>query len=516
LERIMADTAYPRVVSERETREWIPTCPVQIKKIRIEQAEPDGGLTLTLESLPCGDFGPVRFTADLAYQNGRRERIGGAEGLSFVTGASEPVPVPFPEAVYAQAVVRSAARKDGTLWENPEGDRGEIPPAQKVIWQTDPLYETIRQECEGVVEARYEPDEIEGAWRCACGQINLTGAKACGSCGTSRAWLTEHFDREYLEKRRAVYKAKEEKLPAVKKLRPTADRDKIKAGIIAASVLLVAVLSVLTVKVFVPSIRYNHAVRLAAEGEFDRAAGIFSSLGSFRDSKKRMSAAVYDKARSITGLDEVNMTTNAASPWFSIDENGVLSFRKDLYEKSKGGWNNFTVPDMVDGVIVRELDRNFFINCKELTVVNLSDCLEVIGEQAFYNCDLLHTVNFGKNLKTIGPRVFINCGSLETMEIPDSVESIGIRAFNNCTGLKRIVLGKGITALGDYTFALCVGLKSVTFTSPLESLGRGVFAGCTSLETFFCRFPETDWTEFEVPDDEENQIWRQPKRAFNQ
>ena len=210
------------------------------------------------------------------------------------------------------------------------------------------------------------------------------------------------------------------------------------------------------------------------------------------------------------------MTTNAASPWFSIDENGVLSFRKDLYEKSKGGWNNFTVPDMVDGVIVRELDRNFFINCKELTVVNLSDCLEVIGEQAFYNCDLLHTVNFGKNLKTIGPRVFINCGSLETMEIPDSVESIGIRAFNNCTGLKRIVLGKGITALGDYTFALCVGLKSVTFTSPLESLGRGVFAGCTSLETFFCRFPETDWTEFEVPDDEENQIWHQPKRAFNQ
>ena len=134
----MADTAYPRVVSERETREWIPTCPVQIKKIRIEQAEPDGGLTLTLESLPCGDFGPVRFTADLLYQNGRRERIGGAEGLSFVTGASEPVPVPFPEAVYAQAVVRSAVRKDGTLWENPEGNRGEIPPAQKVILRDHP------------------------------------------------------------------------------------------------------------------------------------------------------------------------------------------------------------------------------------------------------------------------------------------------------------------------------------------------------------------------------------------
>ena len=513
----MADTAYPRVVGERETREWIPTCPVQIKKLRIEQSAPDAGLTLTVFSVPCGDFGPVSFKADVTYQNGRRETVGSAEGLSFVTGESAPVSVPFSDAVYAQAVVTSASPRHGETWTNPDGSPGTVPAAQKVLWQTDPLYETIRRECAGTVDARYEPDEIGGAWRCACGQINLEGAKSCGGCGCSRTWLREHFDRNYLEKRRAEYAERDEKTPeAVKRIRRPGDRDKLKAGLILGTFLAVVLLSVLTVKLFIPSARYAHGIRLAENGEYERAEAVFSSLGSFRDSPERMRAAVYDRARAITGLDEVNMTTNAASPWFSIDENGVLSFRKDLYEKAKGGWNSFTVPDMVDGVIVRELDRNFFINCKELTVVNLSDCLEVIGEQAFYNCELLHTVNFGKGLKEIGPRAFINCYALETLEIPDSVEKLGLRAFNNCTGLRRIVLGKGITYVGDYTFALCVGLKSVTLCSPVTDVGAGAFAECASLEKLFCRFSEKDWIDFDLPDNEENKYFLQAERVFDQ
>ena len=513
----MADTAYPRVVSERETREWIPGCPVQIKKLRIEEPSPGSGLTLTVTAVPCGKFGPVSFTADLTYQNARRETVGKAEGLSFVTGEAAPAEIPFPDAVYARAVIRSARTKSGTEWTNPDGSAGIVPPGQKVLWQTDPLYETIRRECEGTVEARYEPDEIDGAWRCACGQINLGDSDACGGCGCSRSWLKDHFDRDYLEKKRAEYAARAEHEPeAVKKLRVPGDRDRLRAGLILGAALAVIALAVLTVKVFVPSARYSHAVKLAEAGEYERAEAVFSSLGDFRDAPDRLRAAVYDHARAITGLDEVNMTTNAASPWFSIDENGVLSFRKDLYEKSKNGWNNFTVPDMVDGIMVRELDRNFFINCKEMTVVTLSDCLEVIGEQAFYNCETLHTVNFGKSLREIGPRAFINCYALETLEIPDSVEKLGLRAFNNCTGLRRIVLGKGITRVGDYTFALCTSLKSVTFCSPLTGVGTGAFAGCVSLEKLFCRFSEEEWIEPDLPDDEENMYFLAAERAFDQ
>ena len=150
---------------------------------------------------------------------------------------------------------------------------------QKILWQTDPLYETVRRECEGVVEARYFPDETEEGWRCACGQINLPEAKACGGCGCSREWLNKHFDREYLEQRKAVYDEKRGQEPAaVKKTKTGTDPDRIKAGLIFGSVLLIVLLTVLSVKVFIPSIRYGTALRQAENGEYDKAIGVFQDI----------------------------------------------------------------------------------------------------------------------------------------------------------------------------------------------------------------------------------------------
>ena len=263
-----------------------------------------------------------------------------------------------------------------------------------------------------------------------------------------------------------------------------------------------------------PTIRYNRAQKLAEAGDYDRAIEIYGKLGKFSDAAARMSAAVYEKAKSLTGLDEVNMTDSVKSPWFSITEDGVLSFRKDKYEDAKGNWSHFVVPDMVDGVIVRELDRNFFLNCKELTVVTLSDCLEVIGEQAFYNCDLLCAVNFGKNTRVIGPRCFINCPALEEITIPDSIEELGLRAFNNCKNLKKAVLGKGVRAIGAYTFSNCGALERLTVSSPIASVGEFAFADCVSFRSLYCRFEESEWTEPEIG--EGNEAFLAAERVFGQ
>ena len=474
-------------------------------------------LSVTVFSVPCGDFAVRSFSADLEYRDDRRVLLGVERNTELGCGESAPVAIPYEKAVYASALIRSVTLGSGEVWNNSDAAAAAEPPKQKILWQTDPLYEAIRAECEGIVAPRYEPDEIDGAWRCACGQINLESAGACGSCGCSREWLKTHFDREYLEERKTELEAKKTDAPVrVKKKRKNDNSDKIKAAAIFSAIALLAVLGVLTAKVFIPSARYGHAAKLAEKGEYDRAAEIFSSLGGYRDSADRMRAAVYEKARTLTGLEEVYMTTSKASPWFSIDENGVLSMRKDLYEDHKGSWEHFTVPDMVDGAIVRELDRNFFLNCKELKEVTLSDCIEVLGEQTFYNCEALETVHFGRNLKKIGPRCFINCFALETLEIPDTVESLGLRAFNNCVKLRRVVLGSGITYLGDYTFALCMELKSVTLSSPLTGIGEGVFAECSSLEKIFCRFPETDWIDFAVPDGDGSPYFLAAERVFDQ
>ena len=500
----MAD--YPRVVSERVTDEWLAGCPVQIKKLRLTEEEP-GVLALTVSSTPCGDFGVESFTVDLEYQSDRREVLGTDENVTLTTGDSAPVPVGYPKATRVNANIRSVRLSSGEVWENTTGESAKKLPDQPIFWQTDPLYETIRKECAGVVEARFQPDEIDGAWRCACGQVNLLSAKSCGACGCSREWLKTHLDRDYLEKRKAESDKKTDQKPEKKKKKKQSEglSDLTKAILIVASILLLVVLAVVSVRVIVPSIRYNRAVGLADSGDYDRAAEIFADLGKFRDSAAQREDTIYRKAQELTGLEKVNMTTNEESPWFSIDENGMLSFRSDLYEKAGGTWAHFIVPDLVDGVIVRSLERNFFLNCKDLAVVTISDCVEEIGEQAFYNCESLHTVNFGKNVRIINQRTFINCTALEEITIPDTVEQIGPRLFNKCTALKKVVLGKQIDRIYEYMFSYCTSLEAVTLTAPVNFVGTEAFTECPAFRTIYCRFPDSEWVEPEV--ESGNEAW---------
>lgn len=509
----MNDKKYPYLISERESKEWIPGCPVQVKKIRIELPAEGADPQILVTTAKCGDFDVSSVTITLELLNDRREVIGKLEHAAVSIGESQPVSCEYSKAMYAGAVVEEVTYSGG-VWKNESGSRGTKLPEQDLFWTTDPLYDQIRRECAGVVDAKYKPDRIDGAWRCACGQVNLASSGKCGACGCSLDWLDTHLERNYLEEQKKIADEKTEKeLVREKKRKSREPSDKVKAILIFCGLAVVVILVILTFTLFIPSIRYSSAASLAEEGEYDRSIAIFTDLGDFRDAKEQAYAVTYKKAQVLTGIEDVYMTTSTAQPWFSIDENGTLSFNKDKYEKAGGSWNHFIVPDMVDGVIVTSLERNFFINCKELTVVTISDCVVEIGEQAFLNCEMLHTVNFGKNLQVIGPRAFIDCYALEEITIPDTVTTLGARAFNNCISLKKVVLGSGITQLNDYLFSLCISLESVTLCSPITGIGDFAFSECGKLKTIFCRFTESDWTEPEVG--EENTAYESAKISFN-
>lgn len=511
----MEEKKYPRIVSERDMKEWIPLCPIQVKRVRIVQNTPDVNPAVTVISVSCGGFVIENYTADLELQNERRETICVMENLILKVGESAPVQTEHSRATYAYVTVRSVKRASGEIWENPTGGRGKALPDQEVFWQTDPLYDQIRRECDGVVDAKYRPDTVDGGWRCACGQVNLEESDICGSCGCSRKWLNEHLDPEYLAQQKQKDENRTEaQVKRQKKKKEAGISDKAKAIMILAGFAAAVLLIVLTFTQFIPGVRYSKAIGLADKGQYDEALAIFHDLDGFRDSVQKIADTNYRKAQYMTGLEEVNMTTSVKSPWFEITEDGMLSFKKDAYEKAGGKWDLFVIPDVVDNVVVRELDRNFFMNCKELTDVIISDCVEVIGEQAFYNCEKLKTVEFGKNLKNIGARAFINCYALTEMEIPDTVTSLGLRAFNNCIGLKKVVLGSGITEIKSYQFSLCIELEWITLKSPVASIGEFAFSECSSLRKIFCRFPESIWISPEIG--EGNEVYDSLEVVFDQ
>ncbi|MBQ8642161.1 MAG: leucine-rich repeat domain-containing protein [Clostridia bacterium] len=486
-----------KIISDREQKEYLPQCPVQVQKNTI--TEENGKRQLKISVVPCTDRTSLRCRLTLQFTDARRADAG-TDTVTVPAGETDALPCPD-NAVYVYSRVEQVWQENTVLWER--GDREPLRlPEQAVLWQTDPLYDQIRRECEGVVQPVFRPDTTEGLWRCTCGQINLEETAVCGRCHTGRKWLEDHFDEAYLAEEKRLHDEMEAKNPTKKITvsRSKIESDRIKMIAIFAGIGAALLLVVLLVTLIIPSIRYSQAAGMLEDGEYDGAIAVFTDLEDFRDAKERAADATYQKAQHLTGLTDVYLTTSAEEPWYSITEDGVLSFRKDDYT---GSWDVFVVPDMVDGVIVRELDRNFFLNCKDLVTVTLSDCLEVLGEQTFFNCESLTAVHFGANLHTLGPRTFINCYSLTEITIPDTITKIGLRAFNSCTSLRVVHLGSGITSVPSYLFSCCYSLERVSFGAPITAIDEFAFSECPMLKTIYYPGTEADWNAVTIG--EENQ-----------
>lgn len=490
----MEYSSYPHILSDREQREWIPGCPAQVRRVRLVVPSRESAPTLSAVIVPCGGYSVEEVVASVEIADARHKTIAVTDGVIFRSGDSEGIfKEALPEnAIYAYATIQSVKTERG-VWENREGTRGAALPDQSIVWQTDPLYEQIRRECDGTVEAKYYPDEpAPGAWRCACGQVNLLSGDddVCGACGCGRNWLRARFDEDYL---RARAREEANRKPETKKKRVKKQSngisDQTKFVLILVAVAL-AVTGLVLAPLIQKKVEYSRGERLLAEGKYDEAIERFTQLEGFSDSNDRLYEANYQKARQLTGLEEVNMVSSLAYPCYTISEDGVLDFNKDKYT---GSWEHFVVPDVVDGVVVRELEKNFFLNCKEMKETTISDCVEVLGEQTFFNCESLTTIHFGKNVREIGARCFINCTALEEIEIPDTVEKIGLRAFNSCLALKKATLGAGITSIPSYLFSCCFALESVEVRAAIVSVGEYAFSECGVFQTFAYAGTEAQW-----------------------
>ena len=91
-----------------------------------------------------------------------------------------------------------------------------------------------------------------------------------------------------------------------------------------------------------------------------------------------------------------------------------------------------------------------FMNCTNLTTVNLPECTS-IGTSTFMNCTNLTTVNLPE-CTSIGVSAFNSCTNLTTVNLPKCA-TIGIFAFVNCTNLTTIILNnRKIVTLEDGAF----------------------------------------------------------------
>jgi len=177
-----------------------------------------------------------------------------------------------------------------------------------------------------------------------------------------------------------------------------------------------------------------------------------------------------------------------------------------------------TIPDSVT-----EFYDLAFLNCSQLTAIDIPERVQELGRGTFAGCSSLksllipdgveylrsHTefvedydpeIPVSIPIKEYFVGLFDGCSSLKSVVLPNHLYSMNFATFRNCRSLTSITIPESVeyipsifTACGDidcthYTagvFENCTGLTSIRIPANVDTLDGVAFRGCSSLEAVF-------------------------------
>ena len=135
------------------------------------------------------------------------------------------------------------------------------------------------------------------------------------------------------------------------------------------------------------------------------------------------------------------------------------------------------------GMGINDIDNSTFSHCIQLSNVELPDSITRIGESAFESCEQLYSIDFPSNLEALENHAF-DVSGLEVVDLSSTkINTTGFGTFNCCNNLKKVIIGGNITEIGDYSFYACNNLEEVEIDSPLQRIGLANFA-MSKIKTF--------------------------------
>lgn len=135
-----------------------------------------------------------------------------------------------------------------------------------------------------------------------------------------------------------------------------------------------------------------------------------------------------------------------------------------------------TIPNSVETI-----KDGAFNNCPNLSEVNFGSGLRVIQRDAFSQCPFLQIIDFSSTqLTDIGLAAFMDCEDLAIVYLSDCLKTIGMNAFRDCN-LIGISLPATLESIGESAFLGCEGLTTVINNSPLNIKAGSEDNGCVGL-----------------------------------
>lgn len=132
---------------------------------------------------------------------------------------------------------------------------------------------------------------------------------------------------------------------------------------------------------------------------------------------------------------------------------------------------------------VTSIGARAFMDCQNLTQVQIADSVTAIGNYAFTMCYGLKDITLPDGVEWIGTGAFGGCLNLERIHLSASLKTIGKKGFCDCEHLMEVELPEGLTVVGDYAFERCILLTRITIPDSVTTLGTDAFHDCNALRT---------------------------------
>jgi len=141
---------------------------------------------------------------------------------------------------------------------------------------------------------------------------------------------------------------------------------------------------------------------------------------------------------------------------------------------------NLTAVEIPEGV--KSLQSLAFYSCSSLKNLTIPNSVRSIEDSVFAYCGALTDISLPKGLTEMGSAVFEECTSLKTVEFPDTLTAIPYDSFSGCTVLERVSLPNQLTVIESDAFSGCFSLHSIELPQTLKEIGDEAFYSCLSLK----------------------------------
>ena len=189
----------------------------------------------------------------------------------------------------------------------------------------------------------------------------------------------------------------------------------------------------------------------------------------------------------------------------------ILKLNKLVFTLNEGSYSvkatatdidgDIVIPATYNGLPVTSIEDHGFMNCTQITSVQLPDSLTRINQYAFGGCSSLVSVNIPGTVNYLCGFAFYNCTSLRNLSIGNGVAFIGNTSsdyfvFRNCTSLVDLYLPDSVQVVGIYSFQGCTSLKNVRYPDNDTVYSTGCFMECVSLRNAPTRVYRIDGIAF--------------------